>query len=144
MRTAGSLHILHIESDETLAEECWRALLDCGLEFKVTLATTRDAYRKALAAGDVDIVLSDSCGYDFDGAEALDYVRVNYPGIPMLVLSDCYVNRDPRLLKAEGAADCLSMGHLRRLAPAILRATTDASHSRPRAAAAITLNRVEA
>jgi len=128
MTAARCLHILHIEGDETEAEACWEVLVECGLEFQVTLATTQESYKKVLEAGDVDIVLCDSCGYHFDGGEALNYIRENYPEIPVLFLSEVYANRDPRLLKAEGAADCLSKAHLRRVAPAILRATTGSLH----------------
>jgi DNA-binding NtrC family response regulator len=128
MSEARSLHILHIQGDEMQAEACWEALADSGLEFQVTLATTPESYKKALEAGDVDVVLCDSCGYDFDGEEALLYVRANYPGIPVLFLSDSYANRDPHVLKSEGAVDCLSTQHLRRLAPVILQATTGALH----------------
>ena len=122
MNTNKSLHILHIEGDETLAEACWEALVKCGLEFRVTLATTPGSYKKVLEEGDVDIVLCDSCGYDFDGEQALLYVRANYPEIPVLFLAEFYANRDPRVLMAEGATECLSTEHLRKLSSAILRA----------------------
>ena len=125
---ARSLHILHIEDDETHAEMSWKALAKRGLDFRVTLAMSQESYKKALEQGDVDIVLSDSGGDDFEGEEALRYVRENHPGIPFLFLSGSYAKRDPRTLKSEGAADCLVKGNWRDLVPAIRRATGGASH----------------
>ena len=128
MSEVRSLHILHIEDDESHAEMSWKALAKRGLDFHVTLAMTRDAYKKALEQGDVDIVLSDSRGSDFEGEEALRYVRANYPAIPFLFLSGSYAKRDPRALKAEGATECLVKGNWRALVPAILRATGGSLH----------------
>ncbi|MGE5624486.1 MAG: response regulator [Bacillota bacterium] len=122
MNADKSLHILHIEDDESHAEMIWKALDKSGLDYRVTLVMTRESYKNALREGDVDIVLSDSRGYDFEGVDALRYVRKNYPGIPFLFLSGSYVCRDPNVLKAEGAAECLLKGQLRGLVPAIQRA----------------------
>ncbi len=127
MNADKSLHILHIEDDESHAETIWKALDKSGLDYHVTLVMTRSCYEEALRAGDVDIVLSDSRGYDFEGEEALRYVRMNYPGVPFLFLSGSYVHRDPQVLKAEGAAECMIKGHLNDLVPAIRRAAVAAA-----------------
>ena len=122
MNGDGSLHILHIEDDETHAEAIWKVLNKAGVDYHVTLVTTRYSYEKTLQVGDVDIVLSDSRGLDFEGEEALRHVHAHYPRIPFLFLSDSYASRDPAALRAEGAAECLHKRHLHGLVPAIQRA----------------------
>jgi CheY-like chemotaxis protein len=126
MHDTKTLHILHIEDDECDAELIWRMLDKFGIDYRVTLAMTRDAYQKALREGGVDLVLSDSRGYDFDGEEALRFVRANYAGIPFLFLSGSYEKRDPHVLMAEGATQCLLKDHLHDLGSAISRATLHA------------------
>lgn len=122
MNGDGSLHILHIEDDEADAELIWQALEKSGLDYHVTLVMRRDSYEQTLRGGDVDIVLSDSRGLDFEGQDALRYVHAHYPAIPFLFLSGSYAGRDPNALKAAGASDCLLKGHLHDLVPAIQRA----------------------
>jgi len=126
MNRDGTLHILHIEDDEAQAESIWKMLDKSGLNCHVSLVARRDSYEKALQEGDVDVVLSESRGLDFEGEEALRYVRANYPRTPFVFLSDSYANRDPRGLKAEGATECLLKGHLRNLAPIIRQAVVAA------------------
>lgn len=122
MNCDGSLHILHIEDDEAQAELIWKAFDKCGLDYRVTLVSRRWSYEKTLRGGDVDVVLSDSRGLDFEGEEALRHVHAHYPKIPFLFLSDSYASRDPQGLKSEGAAGCLHKGHLQDLVPSIRRA----------------------
>jgi len=123
-----SLHILHIEDDETQGEVIWKALSKCGLVFHVSLVTSQESYKLALEEGDVDLVLSDSSGDDFNGEDALRYLRANYPGIPFLFVSASYSDCAAQTLMDGGASDCLTKSHLRGLAPAILRATRNAIH----------------
>lgn len=122
MNRDGSLHILHIEDDEAQAESIWKTLDKSGLDYHVTLVSRRRSYEKILRGGDVDVVLSDSRGLDFEGEEALRHVHAHYPKIPFLFLSDSYASRDPQGLKSEGASDCLHKGHLQDLVPSIRRA----------------------
>jgi len=122
MNGDGSLHILHIEDDERDAEAIWKVLDKSGLDYHVTLVARRGSYEETLQGGDVDVVLSDSRGLDFEGEEALRYVHAHHPGIPFLFLSDSYVMRGTHALKAEGAADCLFKARLGGLVPAIQRA----------------------
>lgn len=122
MNRDGSLHILHIEDDESHAEQIWKTLDESGLDYRVTLVSRRRSYEKTLRGGDVDVVLSDSRGFDFEGEEALRHVHAHYPKIPFLFLADSYASRDPQGLKAEGASDCLHKGHLQDLVPSIRRA----------------------
>jgi len=122
MNGDGSLHILHIEDDESDAEAIWKVLDKSGLDYHVTLVARRDSYEETLQGGDVDVVLSDSRGLDFEGEEALRYVHAHHPDVPFLLLSDSYAMRGHHALKAEGAADCFFKGRLGGLVPAIQRA----------------------
>lgn len=128
MNGDGSLHILHIEDDESHAESIWKVLDASGLDYHVTLVSRRGSYEKTLKDGGVDVVLSDSRGLDFEGEEALRQVHANYPRLPFLFLSGSYASRDPQGLKAEGATECLHKGHLHDLVPIIRRAVVAAIH----------------
>lgn len=122
MDPTGRLRILHIEDDKVHAELIRRVLAKSGLECSITLALCRDEYLDALQEGGIDVILSDSRGYDFDGLEALRLVRRHHPGIPFLFVSGAYDSKPPDFLKAEGAAECLLKSDLDAIAPAIRRA----------------------
>ena len=116
------LHILHIEDDEPDAELIRQILLRSDLDCRLTLAVSREQYLDALAVGDVDLILSDNQGYDFDGLEVLRLVRRNHPTVPFLFLSGSFEGKDLESLKAEGADDCLLKSDVDSLVPAIRRA----------------------
>ncbi len=122
MDTTGRLHILHIEDDMMQAELIRRTLERSGLACHVTLALSRDEYLDALQEGGVDLVLSDSRGFDFDGLEVLRVVRRYHPELPFFFLSGSFEGKDVTALKAEGAAECLLKSDLTALVPAIRRA----------------------
>jgi|GEM_PF-4486490 len=128
MIASKHLHILHIEDDETQAEKSWTELFKCGLDFQVSLVKSRESYEEALNRGDVDIVLCDYSGEDFEGEEALHYVRAHFPGMPFVFVSASYTKRDPELLKAAGAVECLLKGQLRGIGPAVEHATGETVH----------------
>jgi len=121
MDKTGSLHILHIEDDRLDAELIHQMLSRSDLDCRITLAMTRKQYLDALDKGDVDVVLSDNRGYDFDGLEVLRAVQHHHPGIPFLFLSGSYEGKDLGMLKAQGAAECLLKSDLEGIAPAIQR-----------------------
>lgn len=121
MDATGRLHILHIEDDKVHAELIRRVLAKSGLDCRITLALSRDEYLDALQAGGIDLILSDSRGYDFDGLEVLRSVRRHHADIPFIFVSGSYDRRPVGMLKSEGAADCLLKSDLDAIAPAIRR-----------------------
>ena len=116
------LHILHVEDDPVDAELVRQTLLRSDLHCRISLAMSRDEYSRALEAGNVDLILSDNRGYDFDGLEVLRTVRRHHPRIPFLFLSGSYEGKDLEKLKAEGATDCVLKSDYEILVPAIRRA----------------------
>lgn len=122
MERSQSLHILHVEDDEADAELTRQTLLRSDLDCRVSLAMSRQEYLQALHAEDIDLILSDNRGYDFDGLEVLRTVRRHYPAIPFLFLSGSFEGKDLEQLKAEGASDCLLKSDTEGLVPAIYRA----------------------
>ena len=113
------LHILHIEDDEVDAELVRQTLLRSDLDCRVTLAMSRQQYLDALAKGDVDLILSDNRGYDFDGMEVLRMVRRKHPGVPFIFVTGSLEGKDLPRLKAEGASDCLLKSDMEVIVPAI-------------------------
>ncbi|HSN18127.1 MAG TPA: ATP-binding protein [Gammaproteobacteria bacterium] len=122
MEKSQPLHILHVEDDEVDAELIRQTLLRSDLDCRLTLAMSRDEYLRALDKSDVDLILSDNRGYDFDGLEVLRLVRRNHPSVPFLFLSGSFEGKDLERLKAEGANDCLLKSDAEALVPAIHRA----------------------
>ncbi|HEY1992032.1 MAG TPA: response regulator, partial [Gammaproteobacteria bacterium] len=104
------------------AELIRQTLLRSDLDCRLTLAMSRQQYLDALDRGDVDLILSDNRGYDFDGLEVLRLVRRNHPGVPFLFLSGSFEGKDLQRLKAEGASDCLLKSDMEALVPAIRQA----------------------
>ena len=122
MEKSPGLHILHIEDDEVDAELMRQTLLRSDLDCRITLAMSRQQYLDALAKGDVDLILSDNRGYDFDGMEVLRMVRRHHPDVPFIFVTGSLEGKDLQRLKAEGASDCLLKSDMEVIVPAIRRA----------------------
>lgn len=122
MEKSPGLHILHIEDDEVDAELVRQTLLRSDLACRITLAMSRQQYLDALEKGDVDLILSDNRGYDFDGMEVLRLVHRKHPEVPFIFLTGSLEGKDLQRLKAEGASDCLLKSDMEVIVPAIRRA----------------------
>ena len=130
MDKTGRLRILHIEDDPADAELTSRALLASDLDCDIRLAMSQRDCLAILEQGGLDLILSDSRGYDFSGRDILRRVRQRMPQVPFIFLSGSFENIDPETLKAEGAADCLLKDELDKLVPAI-RAALYAARTEP-------------
>lgn len=115
------MRILHIEDDVLDAELIRRALYLTGVDYDIHLATSGKRCLEALETGSFDLVLSDSHGYDFTGLEILHLVRKHLPLVPFIFLSGSFDDTDTKMLKTEGATDCILKGDLDTLVPAIQR-----------------------
>ena len=69
------LRILHLEDDANDVELVSYVLKEADPEFAVTVATNREQFRAAMAAGDFDVILSDNKVPGFNGADALNMTR---------------------------------------------------------------------
>jgi DNA-binding NarL/FixJ family response regulator len=87
---------------------------------------TKEEFVKALAAGKVDLVLSDYRMPGFDGAQALRLVQEKDKRLPcIIVASDLSKDRAAEIRKL-GAAGYVPKNHLASLVPSIERALREA------------------
>lgn len=122
----GRVSILHLEDDPDDAILIQAHLKRAKLDADVRWVSRREDFARALAAGAVDLVLSDYRMPLFNGDDALKFVRDAYPDLPfIMVTGELGEDRAIETLK-RGATDYVLKGNLTRLAPAVLRALKDA------------------
>jgi signal transduction histidine kinase len=141
-KTAGAgkhLRILHLEDDSLDAELVREALLREGVECSISVVATRGEFQRALAAGGVDLVISDYKLPDFQGDEALRLVREKCPDLPFIFVSGSI--GEERAIEAVklGATDYVMKERLPRLGMGVRRAVNEAEGLRRRREAEATL-----
>ena len=122
--------ILHLEDNPRDAELVQRSLEQSAMTFKLRLARNRAEYEAALAETRFDLILSDYNLPGYDGITALKLACAKQPDAPFILVTGA--------LGEEQAIDCMRLGatdyvlkqRLQRLAPAVLRALTEAEEHR--------------
>lgn len=114
--------MLMLEDTLTDAELAEHELHKAGIDFTSLRVDTRDAFIRALEDFRPDIILSDFRLPDFDGIAALEIVRRDYPGVPVIMVTGAFSDVDAVELLAAGAKDYILKDRLARLAPAVRRA----------------------
>src|SRR5687768_9126440 len=79
--------ILHLEDDPNDAALVRFHLRAKKFDCTITWVQTEAAFQSALAAGGVDLVLSDYRMPQYDGDQALRFVRTRYPHLPFIMLT---------------------------------------------------------
>jgi PAS domain S-box-containing protein len=118
--------ILYLEDNPRDAELVRDKLQQLTMPCELRIATGRAQYEAALAQTRFDLILSDYAMPDYDGFAALSLALDKQPDVPFILISG--------MLSEEQAVDCLHRGatdyvikqNLKRLAPAVLRALTEA------------------
>ena len=123
---AKPLSILHLEdnpADASLIKLMVTAEIpDCSVEH----VETPEAYCSALQRGGYDIILSDYRMPHYDGDQALQFARDNFPDLPfIMVTGELGEDRAIETLK-RGATDYVLKDNLKRLVPSIRRALEEA------------------
>jgi PAS domain S-box-containing protein/diguanylate cyclase (GGDEF)-like protein len=120
------IRILLVEDLQADAEFVIRALLRAGLTISTERVEDEPGLLEALGRFAPDIVLSDFTLPEFDGVSALDAVRREMPRVPFVFVSGT-IGED-RAIEAlkRGATDYVLKTNLSRLAPAVLRALSEA------------------
>lgn len=116
------LRILMLEDIPTDAELIEYELRKEGIAFTAKRVDRWDAFVSALSEFHPDIILSDYNLPDFNGLEALDVVRNNYPEIPVVMVTGALSDIEAVELIHAGARDYVLKDRLARLAPAVQRA----------------------
>lgn len=120
------LQILHLEDDPADAELVEAILVREGIACAIRVVATREDFVDVLERGGVDLVLADFSLPDFDGMSGLAIVREHYPDLPFVFVSGRLGEEAAIESLRSGATDYVLKNRLSRLAPAVLRALSEA------------------
>jgi diguanylate cyclase (GGDEF)-like protein/hemerythrin-like metal-binding protein/PAS domain S-box-containing protein len=132
---AEELHILILEDEPTDAELAVERLREDGLIFTCLRVDKEATFIQALQQFSPDIVLADYRLPAYNGAAALEYTRLHYPNIPLIMVTGALGEEAAIDLIKQGASDYVLKNNLLRLTPAIRRALSDVQAELQRRAA---------
>jgi diguanylate cyclase (GGDEF)-like protein/PAS domain S-box-containing protein len=129
------MRLLFVEdSADDVAIEC-RQLEREKLPFEWRAVASAPALRQAIEEFQPDVVLSDFSMPGFSGIEALQIMKACAPTVPFIFVSGTIGEELAVQCLREGATDYVLKGNLKRLGPAVRRATIEAEeHARAREA----------
>jgi len=120
------LLILHLEDDPIDAELVLATLSGEGMECETVVVATREEFSAALERGGFDLILADFALPTFDGMSALSITRERHPDLPFIFVSGRLGEEAAIESLRNGATDYVLKNRLSRLAPAVLRALSEA------------------
>jgi len=120
------LHILHLEDEPDFAELVRSLLAQDGLDAEVNRVSDRAGLEQALAAGNVDLVISDYHLPAFNGMDALKIVRQKFPDLPFILVSGTIGEHAAIESLKSGATDYVLKQKPDRLPSAVRRAVQEA------------------
>ncbi|MCB8999111.1 MAG: response regulator [Bacteroidales bacterium] len=124
------IQILHLEDDPADSLLVKAYLKKAGINFDYELAVNEDEFQSFLRGNSVDIVLSDFHLPDYNGYEALRFVRKNFPHLPFIFISGNMGEEAAIESLLNGATDYVLKNNLDRLGPSVKRAHRDSIISR--------------
>jgi PAS domain S-box-containing protein len=137
------LRVLLIEDSEDDARLVLRALTQAGYQPDHLRVQTADDFKRALAARQWDVVLSDYLMPGFTGSDALEMLKQNGLDLPFIVVSGAIGEDTAVALMKAGAHDYVMKDKLSRLAPAVAREIDEALSRRERRRAELALRESE-
>ncbi len=121
------LHILHLEDEPDFAELVRLLFAQDHLEAEVKRVGTRAEYEAALAAGGVDVIISDFHLPGFSGLQALALARQMLPHVPFILVSGTIGEQAAIDSLKAGATDYVLKQQPERLPSAVRRAAHEAA-----------------
>ncbi|HEY5994106.1 MAG TPA: HD domain-containing phosphohydrolase [Gallionellaceae bacterium] len=131
----SELRILMLEDTPTDAELAERELRKAGIAFTALRVDRKEAFIHALSEFHPDLILSDYRLPDFNGLEALQLVRRDFPYMPVIMVTGALSDIEAVELITAGAKDYVLKDRLARLAPAVQRVLSMEQGIRARKAA---------
>jgi PAS domain S-box-containing protein len=138
------LKVLMLEDTPTDAELEERELRKAGIAYTLTRVETRDAFIRAIEEFKPDIILSDYNLPDINGMAALEFVRLNHPEIPVIMVTGALSDIEAVGLIHAGAKDYVLKDRLARLGSAVQHVLSMEQGIRARKAAEKSLRESEA
>jgi signal transduction histidine kinase len=119
--------VLHLE-DSSLDQKLVASRLEAdGLELSIRHVDTEAAFRQAISARGIDLILADFNLPQFSGMTALSIALEAMPDVPFIVVSGALGEQTAIDVIKAGATDFVLKDHLHRLAPAVRRAMREAA-----------------
>ena len=137
------LRILHLEDDRDFSYLVRTLLEKEGVEGELVLVSNRFEFVSTLAEGNWDIILADYMLPDYNGLEALEWVRQTCPEVPFLLVSGTIGEQAAIESLKGGATDYVLKQWPERLVPAVRRAVEEAAERKQRRAVETELARHE-
>jgi signal transduction histidine kinase len=126
------LRLLHVEDSPPDHELAMAHLRRAGHALDALRVDTEEAFRRALAEGDWDVVLSDFSLPSFDGVAAQRILQDSGREIPFILVSGAIGEDTAVAAMRNGASDYLLKSNLMRLVPAVERAVASSRDRRAR------------
>ena len=139
----SELRILHLEDDPRDAELIRARLEEAGVNCRITRVDRRENFITELESHEFDLILTDYTLPAFDGGQALQVARASHPEIPFVYVSGTIGEDAAIQALVNGATDYVLKHDLRRLVPAIQRATREADDKKRRREAEMALRKSE-
>lgn len=126
------IKILHLEDDTNDAFLVQTALKKAQIKFEYFFADSEKDFKRILEQEKIDLILSDYHLPDFNGAEALIFVKNNFPDIPFVFVSGAMGEDVAIESLLNGATDYVLKNKIERLVPAVLRAIKESEEQKAR------------
>ncbi len=122
-----ALRILHLEDNPADALLVRDLFAEEGLAVEIQLVDSKEKFQHALRAEKWDLILSDFRLPDFNGLDALQIVREQFPQLPFILLSGNI--GEPAAIESlkAGATDYVLKTNRERLIPAVHRAVAESA-----------------
>jgi two-component system, cell cycle sensor histidine kinase and response regulator CckA len=124
------LRILHLEANPNDSERARTALAEGGIVCSMRRVDSRTDFLTALASGEVDLVLSDFAPSGFNGNEAVEIVRENWPDVPCILVSKTLAEEPAAQSLHIRATDYVQKRRILQLASRVRRALEEAEQRR--------------
>lgn len=118
----SALRILIVEDNELDRELVIRELKKSGDGYSISSAEDRESFHQELSTFQPDLVLCDFSLPGFNALEALDYIGMNSPQTPVIIVTGTLTDETAVECLKRGAMDYVLKDKILRLIPAIRRA----------------------
>lgn len=123
--TKTPLRLLHVEDSDDDALLVSARLASQGYDIQCQRVKTLEAFRKALAESDIEVILCDHAKLSFTVFTLLDILRESGKDIPLMIVCNADREADAVAAMSGGATDYLLKENLTRLGAAVEREVRD-------------------
>ena len=128
----STIRILHLEDNPQDSQLVQLVLKGSDLKYEYFFADNEEDFISIIEHQEIDLILSDYHLPDYSGAEALIYIKGNYPDLPFVFVSGTMGEDAAIESLLNGATDYVLKNKMGRLVAAIYRAFNEAQEQKAR------------